>query len=295
VALRIATRASRLARWQADRVGALLGGDVEFVLVTTTGDQRTDLAIADIGGTGVFVKEVQQAVLDGRADLAVHSAKDLPSETPAGLRLAAVPERADPRDALVGARLADLPSGARIGTGSARRRAQLAAARPDLEFGELRGNMETRLSKTVEFGAVVVALAALQRLGMEDRVSDVLDPALMLPQVAQGALAVECRSDDDDTAKLLSAIDDQIAHRQVAAERAYLRCLGAGCDLACGALAEIRSDGTVAIEVLLAAPDGSTVIRLEHAGTDPEQTGAEAGRRLLDEAGGRALLKSSGR
>ena len=169
--LRIATRASALARWQAERVGARLGvlldEPVEFVLITTTGDrdQRPDLH--SIGGTGVFVKEVQQAVLDDRADLAVHSAKDLPSETPAGLRLAAVPERGDPRDALVGSRLEEIPTGGRVGTGSVRRRAQLAAARPDLVFAPLRGNMETRLRKRVEDGhdAIVVAVAALDRLG----------------------------------------------------------------------------------------------------------------------------------
>src|SRR5947207_14720718 len=164
--LRIATRASNLARWQAERVGALLDEPVEYVLVTTTGDrdQRADLHA--MGGTGVFVKEVQQAVLDGRADLAVHSAKDLPSETAAGLALAAVPERADPRDALVGARLDDIPAGGRIGTGSVRRQAQLAALRPDLRFESLRGNIETRVAKAADLDAVVVALAALERLGL---------------------------------------------------------------------------------------------------------------------------------
>ena len=163
--LRIATRASALARWQAERVGELLGEPVEYVLITTTGDrdQRPDLHA--IGGTGVFVKEVQQAVLDGRADLAVHSAKDLPSTTPAGLVLASVPERGDPRDALVGATLEGIPTGGRIGTGSVRRRAQLAAARPDLAFAPLRGSIETRLRKRDDEGhdAVVVALAALDR------------------------------------------------------------------------------------------------------------------------------------
>jgi len=176
--LRIATRASTLARWQAERVGVLLGEPVEFVLVTTTGDrdQRADLHA--IGGTGVFVKEVQQAVLDGRADLAVHSAKDLPSTTPDGLVLAAVPERGDPRDALVGARLDDIPPGGRIATGSVRRRAQLAHARPDLLFAPLRGNVETRVRKRIDEGhdAVVVALAALERLGLGAEATEVLDP-----------------------------------------------------------------------------------------------------------------------
>jgi hydroxymethylbilane synthase len=288
--LRIATRGSRLARWQAERVAALLGGDAELVLVSTTGDQRPDVPIWTIGGTGVFVKEVQQAVLDGRADVAVHSAKDLPSETAAGLVLAAVPERADPRDALVGRRLDDIPAGGVIGTGSVRRQAQLAARRPDLRFGSLRGNMETRIAKAADFDAVVVALAALERLGQADKASEVLDPSVMLPQVAQGALAVECRAGDAGTAARLAGIDDRAAHRAVDAERAFLRTLGGGCDLPVGALADARADGAVVIEVLLASLDGKTVLRARHDGADPEAVGAEAARILLDERGGRDLL-----
>lgn len=288
--LRIATRGSRLALWQAERVAALLGGDVELVIVSTTGDQRTDVPIWTIGGTGVFVKEVQQAVLEGRADLAVHSAKDLPSETAAGLVLAAVPERADPRDALVGNRLADIPAGGRIGTGSVRRQAQLAALRPDLHFESIRGNIETRVAKAGELDAVVVAMAALERLGLGGRATEVLEPSVMLPQIAQGALAVECRGDDPDAAARLAAIDDPSAHRAVDAERAFLRQLGGGCDLPCGALAVARPDGTVALEVLLATLDGKTVLRARHAGPDPESVGTEAARILLDERGGRDLL-----
>ncbi|HVW31444.1 MAG TPA: hydroxymethylbilane synthase [Acidimicrobiia bacterium] len=291
MALRIATRGSRLALWQAERVAALLGGDAELVIVSTTGDERTDVPIWTIGGTGVFVKEVQQAVLDGRADLAVHSAKDLPSETAEGLLLAAVPERADPRDALAGARLADIPEGGTVGTGSVRRQAQLAALRPDLHFVSIRGNIETRIGKAgVEADAVVVALAALERLGLTDRVAEVLDPAVMLPQVAQGALAVECRADDEAAQARLRALDDRIAHRVVGAERAFLRTLGGGCDLPCGALATPGPGGGVTIEVLLATVDGKTVLRTSHSGPDPETTGAQAGRILLDEHGGRDLL-----
>ena len=289
-ALRIATRGSRLALWQAERVAALLGGDVELVIVSTTGDQRTDVPIWTIGGTGVFVKEVQQAVLEGRADLAVHSAKDLPSETAAGLVLAAVPERADPRDALVGTRLADIPAEGRIGTGSVRRQAQLAALRPDLRFESIRGNIETRVAKAADLDAVVVAMAALERLGMGEHATEVLEPSVMLPQIAQGALAVECRADDPEAATRLAAIDDHAAHRAVDAERAFLRQLGGGCDLPVGALAEARPDGTVAIEVLLATLDGKTVLRARHEGLDPEAVGTEAARILLDEHGGRDLL-----
>jgi hydroxymethylbilane synthase len=289
--LRIATRGSRLALWQAERVAGLLGGDVELVVVSTTGDQRADVPIWTIGGTGVFVKEVQQAVLEGRADLAVHSAKDLPSETAAGLVLAAVPERADPRDALVGARLDDIPAGGRIGTGSVRRQAQLAALRPDLRFESLRGNIETRVAKARDFDAVVVALAALERLGLAAKAAEVLEPARMLPQVAQGALAVECRAGDDATAARLAALDHPAARRAVEAERAFLRRLGGGCDLPCGALAEARGEGTVAIEVLLATLDGKAVLRVAHEGPEPEAVGTEAARILLDERGGRDLLE----
>jgi hydroxymethylbilane synthase len=178
---------------------------------------------------------------------------------------------------------------------SARRKAQLAAARPDLTFGELRGNLETRVAKAVEFGAVVVALAALDRLGLTGAAAEVLDPGLMLPQVAQGALAVECREDDEATAKLLAGIDDHRARRTVEAERAYLRCLGGGCDLACGALATLDGDGHVYLDVLLALPDGSRIIRVRHHGEDPAETGVEAARRVLDDEGGRLLLEQSSR
>jgi hydroxymethylbilane synthase len=279
VTVRIATRASTLARWQAERVGLLLGDDVEYVLVTTTGDRDQTSELHAIGGTGVFTKEVQQAVLDGRADVAVHSAKDLPSETAARLTLAAIPERADPRDALVGSSLAGLPAGARVGTDSVRRRAQLASVRPDLLFGPLRGNIETRLRKRVEQGydAVVVAYAALERLGLGAEATEVLAPSICLPQVAQGALAVECRADDDASRERLHAIDDARAHRVVEAERAFLARLGGGCDLPCAALA--RLDGTeIVIDALLASLDGHVVVRTTKCG---EAAGVAAAEEVL--------------
>jgi len=295
VTLRIATRGSRLARWQAERVGSLLGGDVRIVAVETAGDVDQRSALHAIGGQGVFVKEVQQAVLDGRADVAVHSAKDLPSDTPDGLVLAAVPERADPRDALVGATLRDLPAGARIGTDSVRRRAQLAHERPDLVFGPLRGNIETRLRKREEQGydAVVVAYAALGRLGLADRATDVLDPAVVLPQVAQGALAVECRAGDARTRARVARIDDVAAHRRVDAERAFLAELGGGCAVPCGALATIddEGDGALVLDALLASLDGHVVLRTRVTGDDPVEVGRTAARDLLDGKGGRALLE----
>src|SRR5437764_4266605 len=203
--LRAATRGSALARWQTDHVAALLGEDVDVVVVETTGDRRTDVAIHQMGGQGVFVKEVQAAVLDGRADLAVHSAKDLPSAATPGLVIGAVPERDDPCDALVGSSFAALAPGARIATGSVRRRAQLASVRPDLTFVGLRGNIGTRLDRVGTGGidAVVVAYAALRRLGLAGRADDVLPIRVMLPQVAQGALAVECRADDEEAIERL--------------------------------------------------------------------------------------------
>src|SRR5437763_11614571 len=205
--LRAATRASALARLQTDLVSVALDEPVEPVVVQTTGDRRTDVAIWEMGGQGVFVKEVQAAVLDGRADFAVHSAKDLPPDSPDGLVLAAVPERDDPRDALVGSALEGLPVGAREGTGSLRRRAQLAWTRPDLTFAGLRGNIDTRLAKAPEFDAIVVAAAALRRLGRTQVIDEVLDPAVVLPQVGQGALAVECRADDEGVRVALARID----------------------------------------------------------------------------------------
>jgi hydroxymethylbilane synthase len=229
-------------------------------------------------------------VLDGRADLAVHSAKDLPSATPAGLVLGAVPERGDPRDALVGSRLADVPTGGRVGTGSVRRRAQLAALRPDLGFGELRGNIPTRLEKAAQFDAVVLAAAALDRLGLGDRIAERVDPGVVLPQVAQGALAVECRAGDHALRELLAGIDDEGVRRAVTAERAYLAELGGGCNLPCGALAEAAGDGTVALEALLASLDGRVALRVCVEGGDPTAVGAEAARRLVDDEGGRLVL-----
>lgn len=291
--LRVATRGSRLARWQADHVVSLLGGPAELVIVSTEGDRRPDVELHAIGGQGVFVKDVQRAVLEGRADLAVHSAKDLPSETADGLVIAAVPERADARDALVGSRLGDIPEGGSIGSDSVRRRAQLAASRPDLRFGSLRGNIETRLEKASGFDAVVIALCALERLGLTDRVAEALDADVMLPQVGQGALAVECRSDDDELVRALATIEHVPSRHAVDAERAFLAELAGGCDVPCGAHATVAGDGTVALDAVLASVDGTTVLRARVEGDDRFAVGQSAARQLLDTAGGRALLEAS--
>ncbi len=296
-ALRLATRGSPLALFQARRVAELLGTRpgaprCEPLVVQTTGDALAEVPVAQLGGQGAFVKEVQLAVLDGRADLAVHSAKDLPSETPPGLVLACVPERADPRDALVGATLDGLSTGATVATGSVRRRAQLAWLRPDLTFCDLRGNMATRLERALGVGAGVLAYAALERLGLTDHVSELLDPGTLLPQVGQGALAVECRQGDDAVLELLAAVDDRDAHVALRAERAFLAGLGGGCTLPLGALAVLTDGGTrLTVDGFLASRDGRILLRRSETGaaSDPEELGRRLTHVLLDECGGRSL------
>jgi len=268
--IRVATRGSALARWQAELVASRLRAAqpdlaVELVVVDTQGDRRLDVPIWELGGKGVFAKEVQAAVLDGRADLAVHSAKDLPSATVPGLVIAAVPERGDPRDALVGSTLADLREGAEVATGSLRRQAQLAALRPDLRFVGLRGNMATRLAKAADHDAVVVAAVALERLGLGDHITEVLTADQVLPQVAQGALAVECRADDAELRTRLAGIEHADSRRCVDAERAFLAELGGDCSLPAAAHATLV-DGQVEVRGLLATVDGRTVLR--RTGTD---------------------------
>lgn len=296
--LRVATRGSALARWQADHVVALLGKaspdlDVEVVLIETSGDVRRDLPIYELGGKGVFVKEVQAAVLDGRADVAVHSAKDLPSATPDGLVIGAVPERADVRDALVGSTLDELGPGAVVATGSLRRRAQLAHVRPDLVFAGVRGNMGTRVARAGQDGvsAVVVAAAALDRLGWADRIAERLEPDVVLPQVGQAALAVECRADDDEVRCALERIEHAPSRRAVDAERGFLAELGGDCSLPAAAYATQAGDG-LRIRGLVATADGKVVVRHETSGpaTAGPALGRSVARHLLDEQGGAALL-----
>lgn len=292
--LRAATRGSELARWQTDHVGELMveagGPALEPLIVSTLGDRRLDTSIHLMGGKGVFVKEVQDAVLDGRADIAVHSAKDLPAVTPDGLVIGAVPDRADARDALVGARLVELGPGAVVASGSVRRRAQLAWLRPDLTYAELRGNIATRLDKAAAFSAIVMAAAALDRLGVEPDVVDRLDPSVFLPQVGQGALAVECRADDMATRELLAEIEDPIARRAVDTERAFLAELGGDCDLPAGAHAIIIGAGAVELTGMLASLDGRVLVRESRSGPDPAELGRAVARYLLDDCGGADLL-----
>lgn len=237
--LRLATRGSPQALAQSGAVGqaitATTGLDVELVTVQTTGDVRTDVPLHVIGGQGVFVKEVQRAVLDGRADLAAHSSKDLPSVTEAGLRIGAFCSRRDARDALIGRSLADLDTGATVATGSVRRRAQLARRRPDIEFVELRGNIGTRLERVPDGGAIVMAAAALEVLGLTARIDELLPVDEFVPAVGQGCVAVECRADDDEALAALAAIDHAPTRAAVEVERAFLAQLGAGCSMPVGA------------------------------------------------------------
>jgi hydroxymethylbilane synthase len=307
--VRLATRGSPLALRQTGEVAELLrlahpGLVVEPVVVRTRGDRDVSSSLDQIGGQGVFVTEVEAAVSDGRADAAVHSAKDMTSTMPDHLSLGAVPPRADARDGLVGCTLAALPPGGLVATGSARRRAQLAYLRPDLVFTDLRGNMARRVAAGEDgsTSAVVVAVAAMERLGWDGRLSDVLDPMDLLPQAGQGAIAVQCRADDDVTRRLLAAIDHEESHRAVRAERAVLAALGGSCTVPVGAfaVADAREPqkqgpgGSAGLRVsgLVASGDGRTLIRMARRGDDPEAVGAALARALL--AGGGAAIDGFG-
>ncbi len=293
--VRLATRGSPLALRQTEIVAELLqaahsGLQVEPVVVRTRGDRDAEAPLDRIGGQGVFVTEVEAAVADGRAHAAVHSAKDLPSIMPVHLALAAVPPRADARDGLVGGTLAGLPAGGIVATGSARRRAQLAYLRPDLVFTSLRGNMARRVAVGEEGGvaAVVVAVAAMDRLGWNHRLTDVLDPVDLLPQAGQGAIALQCRADDEATRSLLVAVDHEPSHRAVRAERAVLAALGGSCAAPFGAWAEAVDGGGLRVAGMVASGDGRLMVRLTAEGRDPEGTGAALARALLD-GGGAAI------
>ena len=294
--LRLATRRSPLALTQATEVARRLndaGIATEIVEVVTTGDVRTDVPLAIIAGQGVFAAEVQLAVLEGRADVAVHSAKDLPSVTPAGLVIASVPERRDPADVLVGRALAGLGPGATIATGSPRRRAILAERRPDLNFVELRGNMAARLDAASQPGidAVIAAAAALDRLGWNDRIAERLDPEWFTPQVGQGALALESRLDDVSTRELLAAIDDEQAALRLTCERAFLAELGAGCSIPAAAYATL--DGShITLRGVMADAEGYRVVRHSAQGTDAQALGRDVARFVRDELGGGSLQSS---
>jgi hydroxymethylbilane synthase len=297
--LRIATRASALAVAQSRLVAAdlerALGVRAELVEIRTTGDRIQHAPLAALGGKGLFVKELEEALLAGSADLAVHSAKDLPAGLAPGTVLAAFPERVDPRDALLGrargARLATLAKGARVGTGSLRRRAQILAARPDLEIVALRGNVDTRLRKLEreDLAAIVLACAGLERLGLAERIDERIDPATLLPAVGQGTLALQTRS-GAALAGDLAALDHAPTRAATLAERAFLERLAGDCNVPLAAHAQLLA-GEVRLAGLLASPDGARVLRAEARA--PAGSPAEAGRRaaeaILEQGGGEIL------
>lgn len=288
--LRLATRGSSLALAQTASVVhrlAAIGIEAVPVVVETEGDRRGDVALVELAGHGVFTKEVQAAVLDGRADVAVHSAKDLPALTPEGLVLAAVPERADPADALVGKPLSVLAPGATIATGAPRRRALLLAERPDLNIVGVRGNIATRLDVLTgtSVDAVVVAVAALERLGLAERMAERLDPARFVPQVGQGAIALECALSSDALAAV-TAIDDTTARLAVECERAFLAELGVGCDVPGGAYATWSGTSASVMGVLM-TEDGAIVVRGSQTDPDPERAGRTLAARLRADLGAR--------
>jgi hydroxymethylbilane synthase len=289
-ALRIGTRASPLALWQARHVAERLravapGRVVELVEIETAGDTIRDASLVQLGGEGLFTKAIQDALLAGRADVAVHSLKDLPTFAVAGLCLAAVPPRGPTGDALVSKKVrafAELPSGAVVASSSLRRKAQLLYRRPDLKIVNIRGNVETRLRKLVEqdLDATILAEAGLVRLGLAEQLTEVLDPTWMLPAVGQGALGLECRTDDTATRALLAHLDDAATHAAVLAERALLHGLGGGCQVPIGAAA--RVEGTaLRLRGVVLAPDGSQRVEAELAGTISEA--AALGQALADE------------
>ncbi|MDG2114698.1 MAG: hydroxymethylbilane synthase [Actinomycetota bacterium] len=292
--MRIATRGSPLARWQAETVAARLtaqGVEAELVVVETEGDIDRTRPIWELSGRGVFVKEVQAAVLDGRADVAVHSAKDMMSSPTEGLTMVGCLERGDVRDALVGHAFHDLTAGATVATGSVRRRAQLAHLRPDLRFVGVRGNMAARVAAADrdDVDAVVVAAVALERLDLSTSISGYLAADQVVPQVGQGAVAVEVRTVDEASAAALMAITDADTTRCVSSERAYLAELGGGCDLPVGAHAVLDGDD-VELTVVLGSLDGRVMLRASGRSTDAEALGLRLATHLLDERGGRELL-----
>jgi hydroxymethylbilane synthase len=290
----IASRGSQLALWQARWVSAQLTGrghQCHIEIIKTTGDKITDVPLAKVGTKGLFTKEIEEALLDGRADLAVHSLKDLPTELPEGLVLAAVPEREDPRDAVVGKRLADLPHGAKVGTSSLRRAAQLRKLRPDLAIESVRGNLDTRLRKLDEgqYDAILLAAAGLKRLGWGDRIAEILPAEVMCPAVGQGALAIETRAAGAGFDAVRS-MDHADTHAAVLAERGLLGALGGGCQVPIGAYATVLG-GRLKLLGLVASPDGGEVVRGESEGAASEagSLGRALGNDLL-ERGARRIL-----
>lgn len=295
--LRIGSRGSQLALWQANHIAALLkerGHEVEIEIIKTTGDKITDVALAKVGTKGMFTKEIEEALAEGRVDLAVHSLKDLPTEIPPGFEIAAITKRENPRDVFVSVKhttVESLPKGARVGTSSLRRQAQLKAVRPDLEIHALRGNVDTRLRKLEagEYDAIILAAAGVTRLGLTRLVKQVIPADMMCPAAGQGALGIEIRQGDEGNRRHLLFLDNRDARIATTCERALLNKLGGGCQVPIGAFAEVH-DGIIHLQGVVAHPDGSLVLRESRDGEDPERLGSEVGERLLTR-GGDAILQ----
>ena len=296
----IGTRGSKLARWQAEHIAGLLrkttpGVVVEIKLIVTTGDKILDVPLAQIGGKGLFTKELETAMLAGEIDLAVHSLKDMPTELPQGLTLAATTERVDPHDAFVSAKyscLADLPRGAVVGTSSLRRKAQLLRQRPDLDIISLRGNLDTRLKKLDDgqFDAIVLAAAGLRRLGWSDRITAILPPEICLPAVGQGVLAIEARQDDEEVLAAVASLDDAATRACVTAERKFLAEVQGGCQVPVGVFGQFES-GKINLKARILSLDGVRCVEGSICGlpADSATLGAVLAGRLLEE-GGREIL-----
>ena len=295
--LRIGSRGSQLALWQANHIAALLrerGHEVELEIIKTTGDKITDVALAKVGTKGMFTKEIEEALAEGRVDLAVHSLKDLPTELSPGFEIAAITKRENPCDVFCSRKYASvgaLPHGARVGTSSLRRQAQLKALRPDLEIHPLRGNVDTRLRKLEagEYDAIILAAAGLNRLGKAELVKQVISADIMCPAAGQGALGIEIRAGDAATRQHLAFLDDAAARATTTCERALLNKLGGGCQVPIGASAEMRG-GRLHLEAIVANPDGSKVLRESRDGDDPVKLGNDVGETLLAR-GGDAILE----
>ena len=300
----IGTRASKLALWQAEYIAAEIekhhGCRVELRKMTTKGDRILDAPLAKIGGKGLFTKELEQAMLAGEIDLAVHSLKDMPTEVPEGLVIGAITQRLDAGDAFVSVHyrsMEDLPQGAKVGTSSLRRRAQLLAVRPDLTILDLRGNVNTRLAKldAGEFDAIVLAAAGLKRLGLGERIRTILPRAMILPAVGQGALAIECRADDGRIQEMIDFLRDTEMTAAATAERAFLRRVEGGCQIPVGVYAEVGEGNVLHVEAMIASIDGMRVCRSRSMGTpaEAEKIGIALAEELLD-VGGREILKEIG-
>ena len=299
--INIGSRGSQLALWQAQWIQArleALGEECRIEIFKTTGDKITDVGLsrigAQVGSKGLFTKEIEEALLAGAIDVAVHSLKDMPTELPDGLTLAAIPEREDPRDALVGRALEDLPKGARIGTGSLRRSAQLRARRPDLQIEDIRGNVDTRLRKLDEgrYDAIVLAAAGLRRLGFENRITEVFNPGVMCPAAGQGALAVETRNDGGPAFHIAQRLEHPEIRAAITAERAVLASLGGGCQAPIGSYGYVN-DATLYVIGLIISPDGSKKIRHAKHGlvADASALGHALAEQLLAE-GGKEILEA---